>query len=201
MMLTSEVIILLVVLIIGVCLWLAYSTKQYLNNRHSGEHMFLKGESTDNRNTKISLRTMRATFAWWDFGYLESVFKEYPWVIDITSWYAWGTEEYPSYEQVLYWETSHRMAIQIEYDPELISYLNLLDMYRYSIDPSDEWGQWESRWFQFGTALYYHTKEQKVLCDETFDAQEYSKRYGKPLVTEILPYTTFFLEEKLVIID
>lgn len=134
-----------------------------------------------------------ATFAAWCFWCTEAVFQEYPGVLDAISGYAWGVEKEPSYEEVASGKTSHREAIRVFYDPALVSYETLLDLMFKSIDPTDAWGQFTDRGFQYTTAIFYHTVGQQRIAEEYIDKLE--QQSDKPIVTKVLPFTTFFKAE------
>ena len=152
-----------------------------------------------NQHRTFSPNSMRATFSVWEFWRAEKIFMSLPWVIDVLGWCAGGEGLYPTYIDVIRWRTSHRLAIQIVYDPWQISYADLLEVFWGQIDPIDEWGQYIDRWFQFTTAIWYHTVEQLSLAEHTFEEKDSSWLYLMPIVTEILPYTTFVLFEEAIL--
>ncbi len=137
-----------------------------------------------------------ATFAVWCFWCVEKAFREAPGVKDTMVWYAWGMEINPSYEQVSAHETGHRESIQITYDPTQISYQKLLDMLRSMIDPTDDTGQFTDRWPQYRTAIFYHSPEQQIIAEESKKNLEMQNKFDKPIITEILAYTTFYPAEE-----
>jgi len=153
--------------------------------------------TTDVRNDVFDYTgpVMRATFATGSFWCAEPVFHEMYGVIDVISWYAWWTELYPTHKEVATGSTSHREAVQVIYDPSIVSYNHLLETFWWLINPEDEWGQFVDRWFQYTTAIFYHTIEQEEIAIHSFEEKDSSDEYDKAIVTEILPYTTFFLAE------
>jgi peptide methionine sulfoxide reductase msrA/msrB len=135
-----------------------------------------------------------ATFAAWCFWCTEAAFQEEPWVLDAISGFAGWTQPNPTYEQVVSWKTDYREWVQVTYNPDLVSYERLLDIFRESIDPTDAWGQFVDRWFQYTTAIFTHDAQQKQLAEESLLViQEVEEEAVAPL---ILPYTTFYPAEE-----
>ena len=92
--------------------------------------------------------------------------------------------------------TSHREAIHIVFDPQIISYDEILIKFWSQIDPTDNGGQFADRGFSYTTAIWYHTTEQKRLAQESKKQLENSNLFKVPIATEILPFTTFFRAEE-----
>ncbi|EKE29108.1 MAG: Methionine-R-sulfoxide reductase [uncultured bacterium (gcode 4)] len=137
-----------------------------------------------------------STLAWWCFWCLESAFAWLPWVLSTEVWYAWGKEPNPTYEQVLAWNTWHREAMQVVFDPDVISYGEILVQFWSQINPTDEAWQFADRGFSYTTAIWYHSPEQKRVAEESKRRLEDSKKFPMPVVTEIIPYTTFYPAEE-----
>ncbi|MDA1354118.1 MAG: peptide-methionine (S)-S-oxide reductase MsrA [bacterium] len=136
-----------------------------------------------------------ATFAGGCFWCTEFDFDTKPGVISAVSGYAGGLEVNAKYELVSSGRTSHKEAVQITYDPSKLTYDDLLTLYWRGIDPTDAGGQFVDRGRHYTTAIYYHTETQKTAAHDSRDALDKSDRYDAPIVTEILPYTTFFPAE------
>lgn len=138
----------------------------------------------------------RATFAVGNFWNAKPVFENKTWVIDVVLWYAWGEEEFPSFLEVKRGLTGHRIALQVIYNTELISYEELLKIFWSLIDPTDEDGQGEERGHHYTSAIFYHSMQQHDLAEASFEHED--STWGHPLhiVTEILPYTTFFVQDE-----
>jgi len=116
-------------------------------------------------------------------------------VDEVIAGYTGGDTENPSYEEVSSGKTGHYEAVQITYDPEIISYEELLEVYWKQIDPTDVGSQFMDRGTQYMTAIFYHDQKQKELAGESKLRLEESGKYDKPFVTEILPYTEFYPAE------
>ncbi len=136
-----------------------------------------------------------ATFAGGCFWCMEPPFENLEGVINVTSGFAGGTEENPTYKQVSSGTTGHVESIQIEYDPKKVDYKTLLDTFWRQIDPTDEEGQFNDRGFQYTTAIFFHDNEQKTLAEESKQLLDKSGTFDKPVVTRIVPFTTFFVAE------
>ena len=134
-----------------------------------------------------------ATFAGGCFWCMEPPFEKLKGVVDVVSGYTGGTGEHPTYEN--YANTGHIEAIQVTYDPSIVSYERLLDVFWRQINPTDPDGQFVDRGKQYRSAIFYHNEEQKRLAEKSRDELAKSGRFDKPVVTEILKAATFFNAE------
>lgn len=125
----------------------------------------------------------------------EAYFQEHTGVADAISGYAGGSEQDASYLKVSKGTTAHREAVQITYDPEVISTEEILDIYWSHIDPTDTEGQFADRGFQYTTAIFYHNDAQKEAVLDSKKRLEQSKVFTEPIATEILPFANFFKAE------
>jgi peptide methionine sulfoxide reductase msrA/msrB len=137
----------------------------------------------------------KATFAGGCFWCMEPPFEVLDGVDKVVAGYTGGDTENPSYEEVSSGETGHYEAVQITYNPEIISYGELLDVYWRQIDPTDGGGQFADRGPQYRTAIFYHDQKQKELAEESKVNLEHSGKYDEPIVTQILPYKKFYAAE------
>lgn len=138
----------------------------------------------------------KATFAGGCFWCMVKPFDEIEGVIDIVSGYTGGDLENPTYEQVGTNKTGHLEAVQITYNPELISYKELLDMYWPQIDPTDPGGQFHDRGESYQTAIFYHNDEQKKLAEESKKEIVDKNIFKKPIVTQIREAKPFYRAEE-----
>ncbi|WP_137789406.1 peptide-methionine (S)-S-oxide reductase MsrA [Bacillus sp. E(2018)] len=136
-----------------------------------------------------------ATFAGGCFWCMVKPFDELPGIHGIVSGYTGGELKNPTYEQIKTGETGHREAVQITFDPEVFPYQKLLDLYWPQIDPTDDEGQFIDRGTQYRTAIFYHTEKQRELAEQSLKHLEESRRFNKPIVTEILPASVFYEAE------
>ncbi|PGT77935.1 peptide-methionine (S)-S-oxide reductase MsrA [Bacillus sp. AFS040349] len=138
----------------------------------------------------------KATFAGGCFWCMVKPFDEFPGIHQVVSGYSGGYKEDPLYEEVVSGSTGHREVVQITFDPSVFPYKKLLDIFWKNIDPTDESGQFHDRGEQYKTAIYYHSDEQKMLAEESKHRLEESKKFSKPIVTDILPAKTFYPAEE-----
>lgn len=138
----------------------------------------------------------QATFAGGCFWCMVTPFEEIPGVIRIVSGYTGGHKENPTYEEVCTHATGHVEAVQITFDPNLLPYSKLLELYWQQIDPTDAGGQFFDRGESYGTAIFYHTEEQKREAEDSKKALTQSGRFKSPIVTPILPACTFYPAEE-----
>jgi len=140
--------------------------------------------------------TALATFGGGCFWCMEPPFEGLEGVIDVVSGYTGGEVENPSYQQVVSGGTGHYEAVQVTYDPEIISYQDLLYVYWRQIDPTDAGGSFVDRGSQYRSAIFYHSPGQKRAAERSKRELDQSGRYEDPIVTEILPAETFYLAEE-----
>ena len=136
-----------------------------------------------------------ATFANGCFWCTEAVFKELTGVGDVASGYSGGTVKNPSYREVCTGVTGHAEAIQIKFNPEKISYKELLEVFWATHDPTTLNRQGNDRGTEYRSAVFYHTAEQKELAEIYKKKLDVSGAYPNSIVTEITGYTNFYVAE------
>ena len=136
-----------------------------------------------------------ATFAGGCFWCVESDFLHIPGVVSVTSGYAGGEEQNPSYEQVSSGSTGHLEAVQIRFDPAKVSYRALLEWFWRHHDPTDPDGQFCDRGSQYRPAIFAHNEGQRREAEASRQRLADSKVLPKPVVTPVLGYTTFYPAE------
>jgi peptide methionine sulfoxide reductase msrA/msrB len=144
---------------------------------------------TDDKNVEI------ATIAGGCFWCVESDMEKLPGVIKAVSGYAGGEEADPTYQQVSSGTTGHREAVQVFFDPTVVSYAQVLDHYWKHFDPTDEDGSFGDRGFQYTSAVFYHSEAQREVAEASKKALDESGRFTDPVVTPVIPYTTFYKAE------
>jgi len=137
----------------------------------------------------------KATFAGGCFWCMEPPFDELEGVISTTSGYMGGHTKNPTYEEVSAGGTGHAEVVEIVYDPEKISYAELLDVFWPNIDPLTPNRQFCDAGSQYRSAIFYHDEDQNRLAEQSKAALEQSKRFQKPIVTEINPAGEFYRAE------
>lgn len=134
------------------------------------------------------------TFAGGCFWCMEPAFTKQDGVLKIVAGYIGGQELNPTYED--YAQKGYVEAVQITYDPNKVSFKQLLDIFWQQIDPTDAQGQFADRGKNYRSAIFYHNNEQKKDAEESKMALEESKKFSKPIVTEIIKATTFYEAEE-----
>ena len=130
------------------------------------------------------------------FWCLEAVYDELKGVEHVESGYAGGTVTNPSYEQVCSGKTGHAEVVQITYDPRVISFKELLDVFFTIHDPTTINRQGNDVGPQYRSIVLYHTPEQKAAVEQTIVELNAAKLWNKPIVTEVKPFTTFYPAEE-----
>ena len=152
--------------------------------------------NTNSKQVKENKNLKKATFAGGCFWCMEHPFEELKGVKNVITGYTGGTVKNPSYHQVSSGTTKHRESIQVTYDPNIISYKKLLDVFWKQINPTDDGGQFVDRGLQYTTAIFYHDKNQKEEAEKSKKELNNSGRYDLPIVTKILPAKTFYKAEE-----
>lgn len=157
--------------------------------------MVSMSSNADSNGMPHSGSTQIATLAGGCFWCTESDLEKLPGVIDVVSGYAGGTEENPTYKQVASGKTSHIETIQVTYDPEKVSYVEVLDQFFRHIDPTDDKGSFVDRGPHYRPAVFYHNAEQKQIASDFMQDIEALGVFKKPLKTELIKYTEFYVAE------
>jgi methionine-S-sulfoxide reductase len=127
---------------------------------------------------------------------MEHPFDRLTGVISTTSGYTGGKEVNPSYRDVASGKTGHTEAVEIVFDPSMISYAKLLDAFWKNINPTQVDGQFVDIGRQYRTAIFYHSEEQKKLAFESKEKLVKSGHFDKNIVTEIVPAMPFYRAEE-----
>lgn len=137
-----------------------------------------------------------ATFAGGCFWCMVEPFDERPGIEKVISGYTGGTVENPTYEQVCSNTTGHVEAVQITFDPAIVSYQELVELFWQQIDPTDAGGQFHDRGDSYKTAIFYNNDNQKKIAETSKQELEDSKKFNKPIVTKIIPAKPFYPAEE-----
>jgi methionine-S-sulfoxide reductase len=136
-----------------------------------------------------------AIFATGCFWCTEADFEKVPGVYEAVSGYIGGSVPNPSYEQVVAGGTGHAEAARVYYDPETVTYKELLDTFWRTTDFLDAGGQFCDRGGQYRSAIFYADEEQRRLAEASKAELAASGRFDQPIVTEIAPASTFYPAE------
>ena len=153
------------------------------------------GRETGTEKSSVKPMEAVATFAGGCFWCVEADFDKVPGVVKTVSGYTGGKVENPTYKQVSSGRTGHREAVQVSYDPAVITYEGLLAAFWRMIDPTDDGGQFVDRGPQYTTAIYYHTDAQRAAAEKSRAALMAGGRFDRPVVTPILPAGEFYRAE------
>ncbi|WP_409526205.1 peptide-methionine (R)-S-oxide reductase MsrB [Nitrincola sp. MINF-07-Sa-05] len=137
-----------------------------------------------------------ATFAGGCFWCAEAGFEVLPGVVEAVSGYTGGPEVNPTYKQVAGGRTGHTEAVQVYYDPEVITYEGLLQGLWRMMDPTDADGQFVDRGRQYRPGIFYHTPEQQALAEAAKQALIAENRYPNPVIIDIVPFEIFYDAEE-----
>ncbi|MDD9953622.1 MAG: peptide-methionine (S)-S-oxide reductase MsrA [Candidatus Woesearchaeota archaeon] len=138
--------------------------------------------------------TALATFAGGCFWCMEPPFEKKEGVIEVISGYSGGHVPHPAYKQVTSGSTGHLEVVQVVYDPAIISYKELLDVFWRQVNPTDDGGQFVDRGFQYTTAIFSHGDEQKTLAEQSKEA--IAAYFDEPIVTPIREFEIFYPAEE-----
>ena len=136
-----------------------------------------------------------ATFAGGCFWCTESDFEKVDGVEQAVSGYIGGSVDNPTYNQVSSGSTGRREASQVYYDPAVVSYAQLLDVYWTHVDPTDAGGQFADRGYQYGTEIFYHTDEQRKIAEQSKKELDESGQLDAPVITPITEAGQFYIAE------
>jgi peptide methionine sulfoxide reductase msrA/msrB len=161
---------------------------QHTKNQRQAEAMEMD-KKYDDKNLSS------ATFAGGCFWCTESDFEKVDGVVEVVSGYTGGDEKNPTYEQVSSGATGHYEAVQVYYDPQKISYAELLEVFWRHVNPTDAGGQFVDRGPQYRSAIFYHDDEQKALAEKSKADMDRSGVFKTPLVTPIIPLEEFYAAE------
>lgn len=139
--------------------------------------------------------TETTTLAGGCFWCLEAVYDELKGVTDVVSGYSGGTVANPSYEAVCTGKTEHAEVVQIKFDPQAITFGEILKVFFTIHDPTTLNRQGADVGTQYRSAIFYHTPEQKKTADETIREINAAKIWGKLIVTQVVPFKEFFPAE------
>lgn len=142
------------------------------------------------------MTTEKATFGAGCFWGVESTFRNIEGVTDAAVGYAGGTTENPTYEDVCTDETGHAEVVEVEFDPAVVSYEKLLDVFWANHNPTTLNRQGPDVGAQYRSVVFYHSPEQRAAAEASKAALEKSGKFRSPIVTQIEPATNFYRAEE-----
>ena len=147
------------------------------------------------KDTEYNGTTETATLAGGCFWCIEAPFESISGIISVRSGYSGGSEKDPAYQDVAAGKTGHTESVQIMFNPMIISYSELLDVYWRQFDPTDEGGSFYDRGLQYRPVIFYHNDHQKKVAQQSRKALDRSGIFKKPIVTKIEKFSSFYAAE------
>ncbi|GAB3416729.1 peptide-methionine (S)-S-oxide reductase MsrA [Niabella aquatica] len=155
----------------------------------------VKFAAPESKPSVMEQKTDTATFANGCFWCTEAIFQDVKGVISVSSGYTDGKTENPTYEEVCSGTTGFAEALQIVYDPAVISFDELLEVFWKTHDPTTLNRQGNDIGTQYRSGIYYHNENQKEKAEYYKNALDKSGAFNHPIVTEIKPFTKFYRAE------
>lgn len=140
---------------------------------------------------KFDITTLGAGCFWC----VEAIFQDIKGVHKVVSGYAGGSVENPTYQQVCSGSTGHAEALQITFEPEVISFEDLLYIFWRTHDPTTLNRQGADVGTQYRSVIFYHNEEQQQIAQQSKQNTDVSDLWPNPIVTEITPFTNFYEAE------
>lgn len=137
----------------------------------------------------------KATFGAGCFWGVEAAFRKVKGVVSTTVGYAGGSFKNPTYKDVCSGKTGHAEVVQVEYDPSKVSYQELLEVFWQIHDPTTLNRQGPDLGTQYRSAIFFHNPEQEAAAIASKETCQKGARFKNPIVTEIMPATTFYRAE------
>lgn len=137
-----------------------------------------------------------ATLAGGCFWCIEAIFREVEGVKQAVSGYTGGTTADPAYHDVCSGQTGHAEALQVTFDPTVITYREILEIFFSVHDPTTLDRQGADVGTQYRSAIFYHAEEQKTIADSLMKEMEESHVWAEPIVTEVVPLGEFYPTEE-----
>ena len=148
-----------------------------------------------NATTAVPAGKEIATLAGGCFWCLEAVYDGMKGVASVESGYTGGSVADPTYEQVCGGDTGHAEVVRITFDPAVVSFKELLEVFFVIHDPTTLNRQGNDFGTQYRSAIFYHTPQQKADAEEVIARLGAAKLWSSPIITELAPATTFYMAE------
>ena len=155
----------------------------------------LNAQSIQTKKSKMSINMEIATLANGCFWCTEAIFQQLKGVEKVTSGYTGGNLKNPTYKEICTGNTGHAEGIQIEFDSNIISYQEILDVFFSTHDPTTLNRQGYDTGTQYRSAIFYHSETQKEIAEAFIAALTNAHVFDNPIVTEITPLGIFYIAE------
>ena len=156
---------------------------------------FAYGQNNTKTNSQDMEKLELVTFGAGCFWCVEAIFQRLDGVMKVESGYSGGDVKNPSYKEVCNGTTGHAEVCQLTYNPDLISFEELLEVFWQTHDPTTLNRQGNDVGTQYRSAIFYHNEKQKELSEKYKQKLTAEKVFDKPIVTEISPFSTFYVAE------
>ncbi|PCJ98330.1 MAG: peptide-methionine (S)-S-oxide reductase [Flavobacteriaceae bacterium] len=133
-----------------------------------------------------------AYFASGCFWCVEAIFESVSGVKEVISGYSGGTEKNPTYEQVGRGLSTHAESVEVYYNPKVISFKTLVDVFYGSHNPTTVNGQGPDRGPQYRSIAFYKNDTEKKIIEDKISQLKMDKTYGSPIATQVVPFTKFY---------
>ena len=143
----------------------------------------------------MSKDLQKATLGGGCFWCTEAIYLELKGVVDVKPGYSGGHVKNPTYKQVCEGTTGHAEVVQITFDPEVVSFSEILEVFFMTHDPTTLNRQGNDVGPQYRSAIFYHNEEQKEVAERVIDLFEKEEVYSKPIVTEVTEFDKFYIAE------
>lgn len=168
----------------------------FLSLSCSGKTMNKKDQTIGKLNNDKTMENIQyATFGGGCFWCTEAIFEQLEGVIKVESGFSGGHIKNPAYKEVITGRTGHAEAIQISYDPSILSYEELLEIFFNTHDPTTLNRQGNDRGTQYRSAVFYHTREQQQAANNLITALEKANVFPDKIVTEVTEFDAFYVAE------
>jgi len=177
------------------------STAKQSSARKARTRKYDSGQSTSRETPTASSasattpKTELATFGAGCFWHVEETFEHVKGVKNAVSGYSGGNVPYPSYEMVHTGETGHAEVVQVEYDPDVISFEDLLKIFWRCHDPTSINRQGEDEGPQYRSVIFYHSEAQRDAALKSYEQLTGARVFRRPIVTQLIPMQAFFAAE------
>lgn len=154
-----------------------------------------KGRPSEQAGKRSAVKTELATLGGGCFWCLDAVYRDLRGVEDVVSGYTGGTVKNPTYDQVCSGETGHAEVVQVKFDPKVVTFRELLEVFFTIHDPTTLNRQGADVGTQYRSAIFTHTPEQKKTAEEVMAWLKKEKVWPNPIVTEVSPLKEFYAAE------
>ena len=149
---------------------------------------------TEGKTTEVQAQEV-TTLGGGCFWCLEAVYDQMKGVESVESGYMGGALENPTYEAICTGTTGHAEVVQITFDPTVVSFREILEIFFAIHDPTTMNRQGNDVGTQYRSAIFYHSSEQKVIADDVIGSFMKEQVFAAPIVTEVVPAATFYMAE------